>query len=129
MTTKHQLFAVEQPAESGLDAQTSVDDPIRLLATAIFALARADCPIGIEEVAAICKCTVDTILRTPVEQLPRSKVGREALFFKHEVLQFIATFRRVQPKSQNPLASPQRRRPSFDSDGGRGREPLKGKAS
>jgi hypothetical protein len=101
---------------------------IEELARSIRALSRTDWPLGIEEVAELCRCTVDTVRRIPVEQLPRYQVGREVVFQKHEILQFIVTYRSVQP-SESRLASPRRRRPSLEPDGGRGRDSHKGRAS
>lgn len=111
-----------------LRPNTDLNQALESIARALRRLASPEQPLGIEEVAEFCRCTVDTIRRTPVEQLPRYRYGREDLFLKHEILQFIVTYRRVQP-ADSRLDQPHHRRPKSSLDGGRGRDSRKGKAS
>lgn len=129
MTANHQIRALTPSAGPDRIEQVPTDDPVRLLAAAILELARADWPYDSEKAAKYLKCKVDTLRRIPVQQLPRQRAGKEATYLKHDLLQYLVTYRRDQPKPENPLASPRRHRPSLDSDGGRGRDSLKGNAS
>lgn len=136
MEPKHRLHAIRPTDAPESVAQASMADMVRHLAVAIselaaanLELARREWPIDSAEAASRLKCKVDTLRRIPVQQLPRYKTGKEVTYLPHEILQYMVTYSRVQPRPENLLATPRRRRPSFDSDGGRGRDSLKGKAS
>lgn len=47
--------------------------------------------LGIEEVAGVMRCSVDTVRRIPLDDLPVYRVGRSNLYLREEVIRFLRT--------------------------------------
>lgn len=57
----------------------------------------ADDVLTIEEVSQLLRCSVDTVRRIPLEELPVYRVGRHNLYLKEEVIRFLRTRRVERP--------------------------------